>query len=139
MLIPRATNVCLVFSALLAAPLLVLGQSSKAVSPTAQTEAVRQFSAFLNDDWKRWMHEYPETATGVGYPGENRRWTDESASGFEARVKHLRESLATLKQINRASLPAREQLNYDLYTELIGKWRLSRCTNLFRVITCKYL
>ena len=119
MLIPRATNVCLVFSALLAAPLLVLGQSSNAVSPTAQTEAVRQFSAFLNDDWKRWMHEYPETATGVGYPGENRRWTDESASGFEARVKHLRESLATLKQINRASLPAREQLNYDLYTELL--------------------
>src|SRR4029077_8564009 len=52
-------------------------------------------------------------------PGQNRRWTDESPAGFDARVKHLRESLATLQQFNRESLPSREQLNFDLYHELL--------------------
>jgi uncharacterized protein (DUF885 family) len=119
MLSYRAAKVCLALTLLLATPLLVLAQSSNVASTPVSSETVRQFRAFLSDDWKRWMHEYPETATGVGYPGEHRRWTDESPSGFEARVKHLRESLATLKQINWASLPPRDQLNYDLYRELL--------------------
>jgi len=84
-----------------------------------QAEAGQRFRAFLSEDWKRWMHDYPEMATGVGFPGQNRRWTDESPAGFDARVKHLRKSLAALQEFERESLPSSEQLNFDLYSELL--------------------
>jgi uncharacterized protein (DUF885 family) len=84
-----------------------------------QAEAGQRFRAFLSEDWKRWMHDYPEMATGVGFPGQNRRWTDESPAGFDARVKHLRRSLAALQEFERESLPSSEQLNFDLYSELL--------------------
>jgi uncharacterized protein (DUF885 family) len=84
-----------------------------------QPPAARQFRAYLEDDWKRWMIEYPEAATGVGFPGQNRRWTDDSPQGIAARKQHLRDSLAKVKSFVRASLPEHEQLNYDLYLELL--------------------
>jgi uncharacterized protein (DUF885 family) len=92
---------------------------------TAQTDAADQantgqrFRAFLAEDWKRWMQDYPEMATAVGFPGDNRRWTDESPAGFDARMKHLRESLAALQQFKRESWPPGERLNFDLYRELL--------------------
>jgi uncharacterized protein (DUF885 family) len=95
-------------------PLAVCCQTNKSPAEV-QNEEVRKFRAFLADDWKRWMQEYPEMATWVGYPGQNRRWTDESSAGYEARVKHLNDSLDAMKQLHRELLPASEQLNYDLY------------------------
>ena len=95
-------------------PLNAMGQSP-AASDAAQSEEARKFRVFLADDWKRWMQEYPEMATWVGYPGQNRRWTDESSAGYEARVKHLHGSLDAMKQLHRDLLPASERLNYDLY------------------------
>jgi uncharacterized protein (DUF885 family) len=83
-------------------------------------EAVRKFRAYLDEDWKRWMVEYPEVATGTGFQGQNQRWSDDSPAGIEARKKHLHESAAKLKAISRASLPKAEQLNYDLYAELLA-------------------
>ena len=43
------------------------------------------------------MVEYPELATAAGFPGQNRRWSDDSPAGIEARKKHLHESAAALK------------------------------------------
>src|SRR6202040_3548372 len=63
--------------------------------------------------------EYPEKATAVGFPGQNRRWSDNSREGIETRISHLHESLAKLKSISREALPGEEQLNYDLYRELL--------------------
>jgi uncharacterized protein (DUF885 family) len=100
---------------LLLLPRLVVAQSGAA----DQMEAAQRFRAVLAEDWKRWMQDYPEMATAVGFPGQNRRWTDESPAGFDARVKHLRESLATLQQFHREWLPSSEQLNFDLYHELL--------------------
>jgi uncharacterized protein (DUF885 family) len=85
----------------------------------AQSDAAKHFRKYLSEDWKKWMQEYPEMATAVGFPGQNRRWKDESQAGFDARVSHLQESLTAIKRIDRATLPAREQLNYDLYRELL--------------------
>lgn len=99
-------------------PMLALAQST-AGQATGQIEAARKFRAYLDEDWKRWMEEYPEAATGVGYPGQNRKWTDDSPEGIESRKKHLAESLATLKSISRDALPESERLNYDLYRELL--------------------
>ena len=105
-------------SAVLALPLMVLAQSSTHES-SMDNAAGKKFRAFLDEDWKRWMTEYPEMATSVGYPGQNRRWNDYSARGIESRQKHLREALAELKATSREALPRAEQLNYDIYMELL--------------------
>ncbi len=95
------------------------GLVAQSAPSAAQAEAKKNFRAYLDADWKRWMEEYPELATGVGYPGQNRKWSDDSPEGIAAREKHLRESLAALKKVDRAPLPASEQLNYDLYLDLL--------------------
>ncbi|PYU59871.1 MAG: DUF885 domain-containing protein [Acidobacteria bacterium] len=101
-------------SALLVMPLLTMAQTS-----SSSAEASRKFRAYLHEDWKRWMQEYPETATLVGFPGQNRRWRDDSREGLQARIRHLHESLTKLDSIPRDRLPAEEQFNYDLYRELL--------------------
>ena len=66
-------------------PLVTLAQEGRN-KETMQNEATKQFSAFLAQDWKRWMEDYPEMATAVGYPGQNRRWSDNSPAGVAARA-----------------------------------------------------
>jgi uncharacterized protein (DUF885 family) len=85
----------------------------------AGNPAVEKLRAFLADDWKYWMIEYPEMATSVGYPGQNDRWTDHSPAAIERRNRHLDESLKALRAIPREKLPPEEQLNFDLYQKLI--------------------
>ena len=111
------TSLMLAFSAgsaLLVMPLLTVAQTS-----SSSAEASRKFRAYLDEDWKRWMQEYPETATFVGFPGQNRRWRDDSREGLQARIRHLHESLTKLHSIPRDRLPDEEQFNYDLYRELL--------------------
>ena len=132
-----------VSSALLVLPLLALGQAkdsqqrganepsaaafgdghlkAAATSPSdaSHSAAAQKLRGFLDADWRRWMEEYPEIATHVGYPGQNDRWTDDSPAGIERRKKHLSDGLATLKTISRSDLAGGEQLNFDLYLELL--------------------
>jgi uncharacterized protein (DUF885 family) len=61
------------------------------------------------------MTEYPEWATYVGYPGQNRRWTDNSLTAVERRKRELQTPLEVLRTIDRTKLVAGEQLNYDLF------------------------
>ncbi len=85
------TSLMLAFSAgsaLLVMPLLTMAQTS-----SSSAEESRKFRAYLDEDWKRWMQEYPETATLVGFPGQNRRWRHDSREGLQARIRHLHESL----------------------------------------------
>ena len=65
------------------------------------------------------MEEYPEHATDAGFPGQDDRWTDDSPAGIARRKKHLVDSPAALKAIPRGGLPASEQLNFDIYLELL--------------------
>jgi uncharacterized protein (DUF885 family) len=111
-------------SALLAMPVVLLAQGAAREKNSAESRnddnTTRKFRAYLEEDWKRWMVEYPELATASGFPGQNRRWSDDSPAGIEARKKHLHESAATLKTFSRDSLPHAEQLNYDLYSDLFS-------------------
>jgi len=95
-------------------PMLALSNASDGES-SAQAQEVKKFRAFLDEDWKRTMVDQPEAATWLGFPGQNRRWSDNSPQGIELRKKHLRESISTLKTIRREELPEAEKLNYDLY------------------------
>ena len=97
-------------------PMMVLAQG---VANNSSEEAAQKFHAYLDADWNQWMIEYPDVATSVGYPGQNRKWTDDSPKGIAARGKYLADSLSKLKSISRESLPQSERLNYDLYLELL--------------------
>jgi len=92
-------------------------QANAAGAPGNPT--IEKLRAFLADDWKYWMIEYPEMATSVGFPGQNDRWTDHSPAANDRRTHHLYESLKTLRAIPRENLPLEEQLNFDLYQKLI--------------------
>jgi uncharacterized protein (DUF885 family) len=111
-------------SGLLCMPMMLLAQGApnqkRAVESSTHNDATRKFRAYLEEDWKRWMEEYPEFATGTGFPGQNRRWSDDSPAGIEARKKHLRESAAVLKAFSRDSLTPAEQLNFNLYSDLLS-------------------
>jgi uncharacterized protein (DUF885 family) len=96
------------------APVLALA-NGRAGDNREPAEEVKKFRAFLDQDWKRAMVDQPEGATALGFPGQNRRWSDNSPQGIELRKKHLRDSIATLKTIRREDLPEVEKLNYDLY------------------------
>ncbi|MGA8709692.1 MAG: DUF885 domain-containing protein [Thermoplasmata archaeon] len=87
-----------------------------ASSPTPATNA---FRAFLADDWRQWLTEYPELATSFGSPGLNGRWTDDSPEGIDRRKRHLAASLASLKRLDPDGLPPSERTSYDLYRELL--------------------
>ena len=73
----------------------------------------------LEEDWKYWMTQYPELATAYGYPGQNMRWTDYSPAAIDARADYLRESFDRLQSIDRAKLPADDQVTYDLYRDAL--------------------
>jgi uncharacterized protein (DUF885 family) len=66
-------------------------------------------------NWDYSMHESPEFATDVGYPGLNDRWTDSSLEAIERRKRELQAPLKVLNSINRAKLGDADQLNYDLF------------------------
>jgi uncharacterized protein (DUF885 family) len=106
-------------SLMMVLPMASLGQSKASAAADSQTEATRKFRAFLEADWMRWMQEYPDVATQVGYPGQNARWTDDSPAGIERRKKHLADSRQELKTIHRDELPESEKLNFDLYSQLL--------------------
>jgi uncharacterized protein (DUF885 family) len=99
-------------------PVLAVFQTTTPAT-ALQAEAARKFRSYLEADWKRWMEEYPDVATMVGYPGQNSRWIDDSPAGIERRKKHLAESIAVLKQIQRDALPESEKLDFELYSQLL--------------------
>ena len=68
---------------------LIAGSRSDISMSNIQNEETRKFRVFLSDDWKRWMEEMPEFATFVGYPGQNRRWSDDSPAGRDGRIQYF--------------------------------------------------
>src|SRR5258708_4047355 len=104
--------------ALLPGLLLLAAIAAACVRDNAHTP-LGAFHAQLEDDWKYWMTQYPETATVVGYPGQNARWTNYSQNAIESRNAYLKKSAARLGSVDAARLPATEQLNYSLYHDLL--------------------
>ncbi len=91
-----------------------------ACAPSPARGAADALRAQLEEDWQYWMKEYPEFATAVGYPGQNGRWTDYSDAAVERRAQYLKDSLSHLMSIDRGQLASNDQLNYDLYRDLIA-------------------
>ena len=102
--------------ALLAATLFVVGCAAQTRPPNRAANALH---TQLDDDWKYWIAQYPEMGTAFGYPGQNARWTDYSQPAIDARADYLKKSFDRLKAIGRGELEPEDQINYDLYHELL--------------------
>ncbi len=75
----------------------------------------RRLRRLLDLRWRQVMTDSPETATYVGFPGQNDRWTDLSLPAIQRRKEQLREPLRVLTSIDRARLGPAERLDYDLF------------------------
>ena len=94
----------------------MLGLACESQTPRRAAAMLR---AQLEEDWTYWMIQHPELATSVGYPGQNARWTDYSQPAIDARAAYLRKGLERLSAIDRALLGTDDQLDYDLYRDVI--------------------
>jgi uncharacterized protein (DUF885 family) len=86
----------------------------------APTNGGDGFKALLESDWTYWMNQYPEVATALGEPGQNARWTDYSPQAIAGRNDYLRQMKTRVDAIDRAKLAAADQLNYDLYRDMVA-------------------
>jgi uncharacterized protein (DUF885 family) len=66
-------------------------------------------------DWAYTMSVSPETATYVGFPGHEDKWTDNSPAGIAERKKSAPRPLAILATIDRSQLSVADQISYDLF------------------------
>ena len=95
--------------------LLTLAVALVASSSAQQQSDSARIRQLFAQDWEYTMREYPEFATGVGYPGQNARWTDYSLEAIARRKRELNTPLNALRAIDRAKLSPTDQLNYDLF------------------------
>jgi len=82
-------------------------------NPEKLSDSARLHKLF-DAQWNHQMHEYPEWATYVGYPGQNHRWTDNSLAAYERRNNELPSVQNALQSIDRTKLNKQNKLNYDL-------------------------
>src|SRR5271156_687343 len=66
-------------------------------------------------DWDRVLHESPEFATSVGYPGLDGLWTDMSQEAIDQRKTEAEWPLPVIKAVDRSKLSKADQLNYDIF------------------------
>ena len=73
----------------------------------------------LDEDWNYWMTQYPESATALGYSGQNMRWTDYSPNAIAERENHLHKSAKRLATIDPSQLRAEERIDYQIYRDAL--------------------
>lgn len=113
-LVPMNPRVSLPF---LAAVLLLLcpslGRADEAVGA-----ASRALAGFFQAEWEWTLASEPTRASGLGDRRFNDRWPDESLAAIGERHAHEVAALERLRAgVDRAALPAADQLNYDLFVQ----------------------
>lgn len=78
-------------------------------------EAVAALHDLFDRNWQRLLAENPMLATRLGDLRYNDRWQDRSLEAIEASHAATVAELESLHGIDRESLPAAEQINYDLF------------------------
>lgn len=93
-----------------------IASSGSAGGTTADTKSEHDRLWKLFDAyWSYKMHEYPDWATSVGFPGQNGKWTDDSLTAIERRQREMEAPMKALKSIDKTKLSKEDQLNYDLF------------------------
>ncbi len=95
--------------------LLLLPAARAAKPPAAASPESDRLHRLLDLAWEEKLRQNPEFATYIGFPGENDRWSDNSAAGLEAKRARTRAQLEELLAIDPGRLPADEQVDFELY------------------------
>jgi uncharacterized protein (DUF885 family) len=66
-------------------------------------------------DWEYTNVESPESASFVGFPGQEDRWTDYSLQAIARRTRELPDRRVVLRAIDRRRLSPSDQLSYDIF------------------------
>jgi uncharacterized protein (DUF885 family) len=87
----------------------------------AASDAAKALDALFTQEWERGLREDPERASEIGDTRYNDRWTDRSLAATLAREAEDRAALERLHAIDRASLTADQQLNYDTFDWILQR------------------
>ena len=87
-------------------------------SRSAISDSAR-LAALFALDWEYTNVESPETATFVGYPGQDERWTDNSPAAIARRRRELPDRLLVLHAIDRRRLDASDRLSFDIFKRTV--------------------
>jgi len=106
-----------------------LGPAAVAQSQPAETAPVpaqlspdsAKLKAFFAAEWERALQDSPETASYMGDPRFDDRWTDFSPAAIAARQAADLRALDALHAISRAGLSPADKLDYDTF-----EWQLQR-------------
>lgn len=92
-------------------------EPGSAVEALAESKSgeVGRLRALFDAEWERKLKERPTLATYLGDKRYDDRWEDLRAEAIAASQAADRKALERLGSIDRARLPAGEQLNYDLF------------------------
>jgi uncharacterized protein (DUF885 family) len=74
-----------------------------------------RLAALFALDWEYTNVESPETATFVGYPGQDERWTDNSPAAIARRRRELPDRVLVLRAIDRRRLNESDRLSFDIF------------------------
>ena len=91
------------------------GGASTGGGRAAANDAGAALHQLIDAEWDYRMEHSPTTASTLGDRRWNDRWDDLSLDAIHRNHQHELEVLEHLKSIDRARLPARDQLNYDLF------------------------
>ncbi|QFU76670.1 DUF885 domain-containing protein [Halioglobus maricola] len=86
----------------------------------AHANASDELDALLQQHWDWFLEQSPETRTYRGETRGNDRWNNNSSEAIEQRYKQRAAFLDTLEEIDRNSLNAEQQLNYDMFLRLLS-------------------
>ena len=86
---------------------------------TAVADATADFDTLLDEHWAWILAHSPLLASSLGDRRYNQAWDDNSLSGIERRHVETRDFLRRVYAIDRASLSAADQLNYELFRRLL--------------------
>jgi len=98
-----------IFVLLLSLSAVVFSQRSNA------DESTKKLYALFDSEWEYNLKENPTFASYLGDKRYSDKWSDISLSAIERRNNHAKETLETLKKIDRAALSVADELNYDLF------------------------
>ncbi len=78
-------------------------------------KATRELRTLFANEWNYVLEHNPVWASQLGDRRWNNRWEDVSPDAIERRHNHARETLASLRKIDRHKLSTADQLNYELF------------------------
>jgi uncharacterized protein (DUF885 family) len=88
--------------------------AAPAPEPGPDPDETARLHRLFDDEWAYQMAESPESATMLGYPGHDDRWTDLSPAAVEARTAHARRLLDELAAFADDALAETDRVSRDL-------------------------